>query len=161
MSMTSGPHLGKPTADAARPANPYRPVRAVLEDVIVETPTIKSFVMRPDEPIRWVTGQFVEVAVPGLGEAPYTPSGNQKDTERLVVTVDCLAAYRIVEQWCESMLDGGCDDRHRDAVPLWELFTLDESEEVRVWRCHVVPIVVADAAGTRVEWQRPCFVETR
>jgi NAD(P)H-flavin reductase len=67
--------------------NPYRPVRAKLEEVIDETPAIKSFVLRPDEPIPWVTGQFVEVAVPGLGEAPYTPSNNQKDTERLEVSI--------------------------------------------------------------------------
>jgi NAD(P)H-flavin reductase len=79
----------KATTRAAKPAlaNPYRPVRATLEDVIVETPTIKTFVMKPDEEIAWVTGQFVEVAVPGLGEAPYTPSSNQKDRERLEVTI--------------------------------------------------------------------------
>jgi NAD(P)H-flavin reductase len=68
-------------------ANPYRPVRARLESVVEETPNIKTFVLRPEEPVPWVTGQFVEVAVPGLGEAPYTPSGNQKDTDRLEVTV--------------------------------------------------------------------------
>ena len=39
------------TAQAeARPqaANPYRPVRAVLEEVIDETPTIKTFVLKPE-----------------------------------------------------------------------------------------------------------------
>ncbi len=79
----------KATTEAAKPApaNPYRPVRATLEDVIVETSTIKTFVIKPDETIPWVTGQFVEVAVPGLGEAPYTPSSNQKDRERLEVTI--------------------------------------------------------------------------
>lgn len=78
------------TAQAeARPqaANPYRPVRAVLEEVIDETPTIKTFVLKPEETVPWVTGQFVEVAVRGLGEAPFTPSSNQKDAERLEVTV--------------------------------------------------------------------------
>jgi len=83
----SDPSADKNPSGAATAANPYRPVRAVLEDVIDETPTIKTFVMKPDETIPWVTGQFVEVAVPGLGEAPYTPSGNQKDTERLEVTI--------------------------------------------------------------------------
>ena len=86
MSETGASH-GEAAPGAAKPANPYRPVRAVLEDVMTETPTIKTFVMKPDEPIPWVTGQFVEVAVPGLGEAPYTPSSNQKDRERLEVTV--------------------------------------------------------------------------
>jgi len=68
-------------------ANPYRPVRAVLEEVVDETPSIKTFRLKLDEPIRWVTGQFVEVAVPGLGEAPFTPSSNPKDADRLEVTV--------------------------------------------------------------------------
>ncbi|MHC5055546.1 MAG: FAD/NAD(P)-binding protein [Planctomycetota bacterium] len=86
MSETSA-HAAADAADTVRPANPYRPVRAALEDVIVETPTIKTFVMKPEKSIPWVTGQFVEVAVPGLGEAPYTPSSNQKDRERLEVTV--------------------------------------------------------------------------
>lgn len=72
---------------SVRCANPYRPVRAVVEEIIEETPNIKTFRLKPDEPIRWVTGQFVEVAVPGLGEAPFTPSSNQKDTERFEVTI--------------------------------------------------------------------------
>jgi NAD(P)H-flavin reductase len=68
-------------------ANPYSPVKARLDEVVEETPTIKTFVLSPEERIPWVTGQFVEVAVPGLGEAPYTPSNNQKDTDRIEVTV--------------------------------------------------------------------------
>jgi len=83
----SDPSADKSAGGASTTENPYRPVRAVLEDVIDETPTIKTFVMKPEESIPWVTGQFVEVAVPGLGEAPYTPSSNQKDTERLEVTI--------------------------------------------------------------------------
>jgi NAD(P)H-flavin reductase len=77
------------TADtkAAHGANPYRPAKAVLQEVVDETPNIKSFVIKPERPIPWVTGQFVEVAVPGLGEAPYTPSSNQKETDTLEVTV--------------------------------------------------------------------------
>lgn len=83
--MTAEQAAATPAAQA--PANPYSPVKAVLEKVIDETPLIKSFVLKPDKPIDWVTGQFVEIAVPGVGEAPYTPSSNQKDKERLEVTV--------------------------------------------------------------------------
>jgi NAD(P)H-flavin reductase len=73
--------------ECRRAPNPYRPVRAPLVEVIDETPNIKTFVMKPEETIPWVTGQFVEVAVPGLGESPFTPSSNQRDTDRLEVTV--------------------------------------------------------------------------
>jgi NAD(P)H-flavin reductase len=87
--------------EQATPArkNPYRPVKATLEAVIDETPSIKTFVIRPEAPIAWVTGQFVEVAVPGLGEAPFTPSSNQKDVERLEVTV--MKAGAVTERMHE------------------------------------------------------------
>jgi len=43
--------------------------------------------LRPDRPIDWVTGQFVEISVPGVGESPFTPSSNQKVKETFEVTV--------------------------------------------------------------------------
>lgn len=74
-------------ASAVCASNPYRPVRAVVEEIIDETPNIKTFRLKPDKPIEWVTGQFVEVALPGVGESPFTPSSNQKDKERFEVTI--------------------------------------------------------------------------
>ena len=56
------------------PANLYMPVPARIEEIVDETPTIKTFVMKPEEPIVFEAGQFVEVTVPGLGEAPFTPA---------------------------------------------------------------------------------------
>ncbi|MFW6163359.1 MAG: FAD-binding oxidoreductase, partial [Planctomycetota bacterium] len=67
--------------------NVYAPATAKLEDVIVETPTIRTFVLRPAEPIEFRAGQFVQLTLPGVGEAPFTPSSSPQEPERLEVTV--------------------------------------------------------------------------
>ncbi len=67
--------------------NPYAPENAVLEDVIVETPTIRTFVIRPEKPMPFRAGQFVQLTVPGIGEAPFTPSSSPFEPEQLEVTV--------------------------------------------------------------------------
>jgi len=67
--------------------NPYQPIKTSLQDVIAETGNIKSFVLAPDEPLAFEAGQFVELTVPGLGEAPFTPSSSPAEAERLTVTV--------------------------------------------------------------------------
>ena len=56
--------------------NDFLPVPAQLEDVIEETPTIRTFALRPAEPIPFRAGQFVQLEVPGVGEAPFTPSSS-------------------------------------------------------------------------------------
>lgn len=67
--------------------NPYFPKPAVIEDVIDETPTIKTLVIRPDEPVAFKAGQFMQLTVPGLGEAPFTPSSSPKVAERMEITI--------------------------------------------------------------------------
>jgi len=67
--------------------NPYAPQMAVLEEVIEETPTIRTFVVRPEAPMPFRAGQFVQLTVPGVGEAPFTPSSDPRHPERLEVTV--------------------------------------------------------------------------
>jgi sulfite reductase subunit B len=67
--------------------NPYRPVEAEVLDVKTETPTIKTIRFKPKEKISFETGQFVEITVPGVGEAPFTPSSNPESTEIMEVTV--------------------------------------------------------------------------
>ena len=54
--------------------NPYQPLNAEIADIIDESPTIKSFVVVPQQPFGFRTGQFVELTLPGEGEAPFTPS---------------------------------------------------------------------------------------
>ena len=67
--------------------NPYAPTQAVLEEVLEETPTIKTFVLRPEQPIPFRAGQFMQLTQPGLGEAPFTPSSNPRETERQEITI--------------------------------------------------------------------------
>lgn len=67
--------------------NIYRPIEAIVEDVIVETPMIKTFVLRPKEDFSFRAGQFIELTLPGIGEAPFTPSSDPNRKEKIDVTI--------------------------------------------------------------------------
>ncbi len=73
--------------------NPYLPIEAVIEDVRAETGTIKTFRIRPKEQLTFETGQFVELTIPGEGEAPFTPSSDPAIRERMEITI--MKAGRI------------------------------------------------------------------
>ncbi len=75
--------------------NIYRPIEATLEDVIAESPTIKTFVLRPKEDFEFKTGQFIELTLPGVGEAPFTPSSDPNVKDRIDVTI--MKAGKITE----------------------------------------------------------------
>ena len=55
--------------------NPYYPIPTKIKQIIPETPTIKTFVL-DGMPIQFEAGQFAELTVPGVGEAPFTPSSS-------------------------------------------------------------------------------------
>ena len=67
--------------------NPYMPISATIDQIVDETPAIKTFGLRPVEPIAFEAGQFVELLVPGLGEAPFTPSSSPAITDRMEITI--------------------------------------------------------------------------
>lgn len=67
--------------------NIYKPLRAKLTEVIEESPLIKTFVLIPEEKFSFNTGQFIELAVDGIGEAPFTPSSSPLISDRMEVTV--------------------------------------------------------------------------
>ena len=67
--------------------NPYQPVNCEIVDIIDESPTIKSFVVVPQEQFSFKTGQFVELTLPGEGEAPFTPSSSPAVTEKMEITI--------------------------------------------------------------------------
>jgi NAD(P)H-flavin reductase len=67
--------------------NIYRPLKARLVKVIEESPLIKTFVLVPEKSFSFGTGQFIEVTVDGIGEAPFTPSSSPLVTDQLEVTV--------------------------------------------------------------------------
>ena len=65
----------------------YMPIPATIEGIAEETPSIKTFTVRPREPVAFAAGQFVDVFVPGIGEAPFTPSSSPNVTERMDITI--------------------------------------------------------------------------
>jgi sulfite reductase subunit B len=67
--------------------NPYRPIETEVLDVITESPTIKTLKLKPKEEIAFETGQFIEMAVPGFGEAPFTPSSDPAVKDIMDVTI--------------------------------------------------------------------------
>lgn len=67
--------------------NIYQPVEAIIEDIKDESPTIKTFVLRPKAGFSFQTGQFIELTAPGLGEAPFTPSSDPNIKEKMDITI--------------------------------------------------------------------------
>ena len=67
--------------------NPYQPRMCRVTEIHDETPTIKTFVLDMPEPFQFRAGQFVELTLPGAGEAPFTPSSSPYEPDRLEMTV--------------------------------------------------------------------------
>jgi NAD(P)H-flavin reductase len=67
--------------------NPYQPINGEIVDIIDESPTIKSFVVVTEQPFKFETGQFVELTLPGEGEAPFTPSSSPNDSGKMEITI--------------------------------------------------------------------------
>ncbi len=67
--------------------NIYKPIKAKLTEVIDESPLIKTFVLVPEKEFSFKTGQFIELSVDSIGEAPFTPSSSPIITDKLEVTV--------------------------------------------------------------------------
>ena len=55
--------------------NPYIPIKTNILDIIQETTSdsqdVKTFILSPAKPISFEPGQFVELTVSGVGEAPF------------------------------------------------------------------------------------------
>ncbi len=81
----------------------YMPIPAVIERIEDETPDIKTFTIRPTEPIPFEAGQFVELAVPGIGEAPFTPSSSPKISEFMEITI--MRTGRVTD-WLHTTKEG-------------------------------------------------------
>lgn len=67
--------------------NPYQPIPATILKTIDETPTIRTFVLKPEQEVPFLAGQFIELTVPGVGEAPFTPSSSHFQREQLEMTI--------------------------------------------------------------------------
>jgi len=76
--------------------NPYRPIKAEITEVISETPTIKTIRVEPKERIIFETGQFIELTIPGIGEAPFTPSSRPAMKDIMELTV--MSVGKVTEK---------------------------------------------------------------
>jgi len=73
--------------------NPYAYIEAQIIEIVDETSNIKTFTLRPKDEIGFKAGQFMEITVPGIGEAPFTPSSNHNFKDRLDFTI--MSAGRV------------------------------------------------------------------
>jgi len=67
--------------------NPYAYTEAKITAISDETQNIKTFTLRPAREIPFRAGQFMDVTLPGIGEAPFTPSSNHNACEKLDFTI--------------------------------------------------------------------------
>ncbi len=72
--------------------NPYIPSPAVIVDIVDEAPKVKTFTLkfknkRLQEKFNFSPGQFVQVAVPGIGEAPISLSSSPTEKEHFKLCV--------------------------------------------------------------------------
>jgi len=100
--------------------NPYRPGRAKLWKVTTETPTIKTFALAPEGGLEFEAGQFVEVTVPGLGEAPFTPSSSPSRSDELEVTVMNAGSVTAAMHGMDAPAQLGVRGPFGNAYPLEE-----------------------------------------
>jgi len=76
--------------------NPYAYVPSEVLDVITETPTIKTLVLKPETPIGFKAGQFVALSVPGVGECPFTPSSRPSMQD--IIHLSIMKVGRVTER---------------------------------------------------------------
>jgi NAD(P)H-flavin reductase len=67
--------------------NIYYPREAKLENIKEETPTIKTYRFKLDKKLKFKSGQFMQLTVPGVGEAPFTPSSAPGDVSKMEITI--------------------------------------------------------------------------
>jgi len=67
--------------------NPYEVVAAEIYDVIQESPLIRTIRVKPESPIVFQTGQFIELTIPGIGEGPFTPSTSHFVSDAMDITI--------------------------------------------------------------------------
>ncbi len=80
--------------------NPYLPYPARIEEVTVENEArdIKSFRLAFEDPesaaqFRHLPGQFAELSLPGVGEAPFGIASSQTESDRLLFSIKRVGQF--------------------------------------------------------------------
>ena len=66
---------------------------AVITEVIDEAPGLKTFVLKPEEPMAFRPGQFVLVSRLGYGESAFAVSSHPNETETFTVSVQAIGKH--------------------------------------------------------------------
>ena len=98
--------------------NPYKPIKSEIIDIIDESPTIKTFVVVPEEKVEFRTGQFVELALPGEGEAPFTPSSSPADTEKMEISIMNAGRVTALLHKCKKGQEVGIRGPYGNGYPV-------------------------------------------
>lgn len=67
--------------------NIYNPIKCEVVDVFEESQTIKTVRLKPLDNFSFQAGQFISFTVPGVGEAPFTPSSSPFEKNYIDVTI--------------------------------------------------------------------------
>ncbi|MBS3944447.1 MAG: FAD/NAD(P)-binding protein [Melioribacter sp.] len=67
--------------------NAYEVIPGTIYNIIQESPLIRTLQIRPEIPIEFQTGQFVELSLPGIGEGPFTPSSSHYTSDVMDITI--------------------------------------------------------------------------
>jgi NAD(P)H-flavin reductase len=98
--------------------NIYRPIEATIEDIITESPTIKTFVLKPREQFEFKTGQFIELTLSGIGEAPFTPSSDPNVLDKIDVTIMNVGRVTSLLHSCPKNTSVGIRGPYGKGYPL-------------------------------------------
>jgi NAD(P)H-flavin reductase len=100
--------------------NIYQPINGEIVEIIDESPTIKSFVVKCQDRFEFETGQFVELTLPGQGEAPFTPSSSPSETEQMEITIMKAGRVTGLLHECEKGQPVGIRGPYGKGYPLDE-----------------------------------------
>jgi len=67
--------------------NDLIPQKAKILNVYRDAPNVKVFTIKSEKAIHFTTGQFTEVSLPGVGEAPFAFCSSQYDSKQFQITV--------------------------------------------------------------------------
>jgi len=84
--------------------NIYYPIEAEIIKIIPETATIKTFRFKLSAPLSFRAGQFVQLTVPGVGEAPFTPSSAPGESDLLEITI--LKTGKVTDYLHDNLMEG-------------------------------------------------------
>ena len=66
---------------------------AEITEVIDEAPALKTFVLKPPEPITFLPGQFVLVSRLGIGESAFAISSDPRKTDTISISVQAVGKH--------------------------------------------------------------------